>query len=325
MQKRSFSGSALISALAIIYSCQGEPASATPARDAPPCQQSSKSWVTTGVYESRRYGNYFISNDNWGGTPGQKIWANSERCFGVTTTATVDRQTVGSYPHIVRGWMQSESDMRGTSWTTSSGMGIAVTKLKKAKVHWAFTMAPTPGARWMALLDVYLHKSAAPSAGEFPPFVDLMIDQALADQVVNTTTYYALVAGQSHATIVTFGANKYLVYIDNPGEATYHQPGGHTIHLFQLPTAVTDAVGATWGATDAVTSIDAIVKYFMQASPVDDAGHPLQDASGAKISAPLMTPDLFLNAINAGWEIDVGTAFQTTQFWIAMQDEQDGD
>jgi hypothetical protein len=323
MQKASFF--ALIGALAIAGSCRGESKNSNPAHDPTPCQQSSKSWVTANLYESRRYGNYFISNDNWGGTPGQKTWANSERCFGVTTTATVDRQTVGSYPHIVRGWMQSESDMRGTSWTANSGMGIAVAKLKKAKVHWAFTAAPTPGARWMALMDVYFHKSAAPGASEFPPFVDLMIDQALADQIVNSTTYYALVAGQSHATTVTFGANKYLVYVDNPGEAAYHQAGGHTIHLFQLPTAATDNVGALWGATDAVTSIDAIVSYFMRASPLDDAGQPLLDASGAKVAAPLMTPDLFLNAVNAGWEIDVGTAFQTTQFWLAMQDEPDGD
>jgi hypothetical protein len=290
-----------------------------------PCEQTSKSWVTGNQYEARRFGNYFVSNDNWGGTPGQKTWANSERCFGVTTTATVERGSVGSYPHIVRGWMQSEGDMRGTSWTRSSGMGIAVTKLKKANVHWAFTAAPTPGARWMALLDVYFHKSAAPNANEFPPFVDLMIDQALADQIVNTTTYYSLVAGQSHPATVTLGPNKYLVYVDNSGEASYHKPGGHTIHLFQLPTAVTDSVGPLWGASDARTSLDAIVKYFMQAGPKDDDGNPLHDASGAEISTPLISPDLFLNAVNAGWEIDVGTAFQTSQFWIAMQDEPDGD
>jgi hypothetical protein len=177
----------------------------------------------------------------------------------------------------------------------------------------------------MALIDVYLHKSAAPSAKEFPPFVDLMIDQALADQIVNTTTYYALVAGQSNATTVTLGPNRYLVYVDNPGETSYHQSGGHTIHLFQLPTSVTDTVGPMWGASDARTSIDSVVKYFMQTSPKDDAGHTLKNAAGAEISTPLISPDLFLNAINVGWEIDVGTEFKTTQLWIAMQDEADHD
>jgi hypothetical protein len=123
---------------------------------------------------------------------------------------------------------------------------------------------------------------------------------------------------------VTLGASKYLVYIDNPGEAAYHQPGGHTIHLFQLPTTYTDDTGLVWGSNNATTDLAAIVKYFMQTSPKDDAGRPLRNAAGAEVTSPLIAPDLMLNAINAGWEIDVGTLFQTDQFWIALQNEPDG-
>ena len=74
----------------------------------------------------------------------------------------------------------------------------------------------------------------------------------------------------------------------------------------------------------ATTDVAAIVRYFAQAAPKDDKGQPLQDAMGRTVAAPLFAADLYLNAINAGWEIDVGTAFRTDAFWIALQDEPDG-
>jgi hypothetical protein len=329
-------GAVTHSAIAETQPAAASPAPASaPAPAAAPCAQTAKSWTKTGPWDTQQYGNYFVSNDNFNNTPGQKIWANSEHCFGVTTSATVERSGVGSYPHVVRGWMQNEGDMRSQStpgtldWPIKSGMGIPVARLNKAKIHWAFTASTTPGSRWMALIDVYFHKTAMPNANEFPPATDLMINQSIMDQPIashsaNTASYYAYTASVSHPFTVTLGGNKYLVYIDNPGEVGFHQTGGHTIHLFQMPTTFTDGSGVNWGAASATTDLAAIVKYFMQASPKDDAGRPVQTAGGTEVNAPLIQHDLMLNAINAGWEIDVGTSFQTNEFWIAMQNEPDG-
>lgn len=311
----------------------GRAASADPPAAA--CSQAADSWTSSGLWDTRQFGNYFVSNDNFNGTPGQKLWANSASCFGVLTTSTTERSGVGSYPHVVRGWMQSEGDMRAQStpgtldWTTKSGMGIAAGRLNKALIHWAFTAPTTPGSRWMALIDVYFHKTATPNSNEFPPAIDLMIDQALMDQPLgsqrsNASTYYASVASGSHPFTVTLGGNKYLAYVDNPGENGFHRPGGHTIHLYQLPTAYTGGTGVSWGVSRATTDLAAIVRYFTQRSPRDENGRPIQDAGGAEISAPLIAPELYLNAINAGWEVDVGTAFRTHEFWIALQDEPNG-
>ena len=54
-----------------------------------------------------------------------------------------------------------------------------------------------------------------------------------------------------------------------------------------------------------------------------DSAYPLQNASGKVITSPLITPGLFLDAINAGWEIDTGTSFTNQAFCVAMQSEAD--
>jgi hypothetical protein len=62
----------------------------------------------------------------------------------------------------------------------------------------------------------------------------------------------------------------------------------------------------------------------MQSNPVDDAGNALVNAStGTKVTSPLIASDLYLNAINSGWEIDDGTTFTTKGFCVAMQSEPD--
>jgi hypothetical protein len=297
---------------------------------APSCTESSSAWVTTGVYDSKQFGDYVVNNNNWGGTPGQKIWANSASCWGVTTTATVDVLTPRSYPSVTRGWNQNGAVMQalstpGTSdWTTKAGMGIPVAKVTKAKIHWSFSAPTTSGLRWMALQDIYFHTEATPPYVDFPPQVDLLIDQALGDQVVNSTTYYALVAQGAYATTITLGGNEYLIYVDLPGGLYYHQPGGHEVHLFNLPTAFTSGnANPLWGTMNNVKDLTPIIKYLMQSHPVDDAGNPLRNAAGAVITSPLITSDLYLTAINSGWEIDTGTSFTTTGFCVAMQGEPD--
>jgi hypothetical protein len=294
------------------------------------CTEAANAWVTTGDYDAKQFGDYVVNNNNWGGTPGQKLWANSASCWGVTDTATSDAGYVRSYPSVTRGWTQNGNVLvplstPGTNdWTTKSGMGISVTKLTKAKIHWSFSAPTTSGLRWMGLQDIYFHDTATPAYTAWPPLVDLMIDQSLGDQVVNSSTYYALVAQESNASTVTIGGNEYLIYVDNSGESAYHASGGHTIHLFNLPTAYTSGNGATlWGSMNAVNDVAAIVKYLMQSNPVDDAGKPLKNAAGSVISSPLISSNLYLNAINSGWEIDDGTSFTTKSFCVAMQGEPD--
>lgn len=294
------------------------------------CAQSAASYTTTGAYDSMQYGNYFVNNNNWGGTAGQKFWSNSKDCWGVTTTQTQDIQNITSYPSVTRGWSQNATAMQQAStpgtndWTTQSGMGIAVGQLTKAKIHWAFTAPSTGGMRWLGLQDIYFHKTNNPDPSEFPPVVDLMLDQAIADQVLGSTTYYAAEAVASHGTTVTIGGNQYLVFIDDPDEAGYHQSGGHNIHLFNLPTAFTSNNAlAIWGSMDADNDLAAIVKYFMQSNPLDDAGKPLLNASGQTITSPLIASNLYLNAINSGWEIDDGTVFTNKAFCVSLQNEAD--
>jgi hypothetical protein len=294
------------------------------------CTASASAWVTSGAYDAAQFGNYVVNNNNWGGTPGQTLWANNAGCWGVTTTATQDVGTPRSYPSVTRGWSQNGNVLvplstPGTNdWTTKSGLGISVTRLTKAKIHWSFSAPTTSGLRWMGLQDIYFHDTPTPAYTDWPPLVDLMIDQALGDQVVNSSTFYALVAQESNATTVTLGGNTYLIYVDNPGESTYHQSGGHTIHLFNLPTSFTSgSANPLWGTMNAVNDVAAIVKYLMQSQPLDDAGKPLRNAGGSVISSPLISSSLYLNAINSGWEIDDGTTFTNQSFCVAMQAEPD--
>lgn len=295
------------------------------------CAQGSGSFTTTGAFDFKVYGNYFVQNDNWGGTPGQKFWSNSSDCWGVTTSATRETDNIGSYPSVTRGWTQNASAMQaqgGNSWTVKSGMGIVVTALAKAQVHWSFS-APASGARWLGLMDIYFHATNSPDPSAFPPVVDLMIDQSIQDQALsgqphNQSTYYAYSLVQDHGTTVTIGGVQYALYVDDSDETGFHSSGGHTIHLFRRPTAFSDSTtGTSWGTQNGVEDVAAVIAYFMQANPVDDAGNALKFANGNTVTSPLIASNLFLNSINAGWEIDFGTLFTNSGFCVAMQAEPD--
>ena len=185
---------------------------------------------------------------------------------------------------MTRGWSQNATIMQqqgGNGWTVQSGMGIPVSQLTKAKVHWSFKAPTTSGIRWLGLMDNYFHSTNSPSPSQFPPVVDLMVDQSIADQVVNGSTFYALVAQQDHGSTVTISGVQYVFYIDDSDENAYHSAGGHTIHLFRTPSAYTSGTAlAIWGTNDGVTDLAAIVKFFMQSNPVDDNGAADQDCDG---------------------------------------------
>lgn len=307
----------------------------------PGCQASAATWTVadtaSNVFAARAFGNYVVSNNNWTNTRGQTLWAVDGECWGVSTTFTDQANgNLISFPNVSRGWTQNGTVMQQLStpgtqdWTTRSGMGIRVTELTKARVHWAFEVPTTTGWRWLGLMDVYFHKSATPSSTEFPPFVDLMIDQSLMDQVLPgqaassvNYTYYSAVANQNHPAVKTLGGVTYLLYVDASGEASFHQAGGHTIHLFRTPTHYTDRSGALWGTLDGRHDLKAIIDFFRQPNPTDDSGHPLTFADGAVVTSALITDDLHLSSAQAGWEIVSGTSFTNGTFCLAMQNEPD--
>lgn len=307
----------------------------TPPPPPPPtgsCVQGSNSYVMSNIFDAKQYGKYLVQANNWGGTPGFLMWSNSEACWSAVSTATKDNGITG-YPCVTRGWTQNQTPMQALStkgtndWTTKSGMGIAVPALTKANIHWEYsaplntgTTQATNNARNMALIDNYFHTTATPAATVWPPVVDLMIDQSIADQIINSTTYYELEAQAGHASLVTIGGNTYLVYVDDPDEASYHSTGGHTIHLFSAPVAQTGN-NPNWGVQSATHDMAAIVRYFSQSNPVNDAGKPLLNYAGAAITSPLITPNLFYTSCNAGFEMDVGSPYKTTNFYIALPGE----
>jgi hypothetical protein len=175
-------------------------------------------------------------------------------------------------------------------------------------------------------MDIYFHKTPSPNYQEFPPVVDLMINQALGDRPnADYGSWYAIVTTGDHAAkSVTIGGTSYVVYVDDGGETAYHQTGGHTIHLFEHPTAYSQpGTGVRWGVQDGRHDLKVIIDYFRQSNPKDDAGQPLKFANGANITTPLITDDLYLNAVNAGWEIDTGTVFTNTAFCVSLQNEPD--
>ena len=310
----------------------------------PNCNESLATWsvqTTAGTrYAAKAFGNYVVSNNSWNSSSGQRIWAVSGDCWGVSTTFTNQGgQNILTFPSVSRGWNQNGTIMQQLStpatwpatqdWTTKSGMGIKVDQLTKAKVRWAFDAPRTTGWRWLGLMDVYFHKTPNPSYTEFPPFIDLMIDQAIMDQVLTgqppeKSTYYAYVASENNPFIKTLGGVQYLIYIDEPNEASFHQTGGHTIHLFQLPTQYSNpGTMAFWGALDGRHDLKAIIDYFRQTNPTDDSGNPIKNATGTTITSALITDDLYLTSAQAGWEIVSGTSFTNTAFCVAMQNEAD--
>lgn len=295
----------------------------TPAAPPPPppgtCAKSSTSKTMSGVYDAVTVDStYIVRNDNYNGTPGQVTWYNDHNCWGATTTAKSEQSAIGSYPSATRGW--SAAGMPSNAWTTQVGMGIPVTQLAKAKVHWAFNY-PTSATRWLGLMDVYLFTSSNPDSGANIA-VDLMVDQAMQDQVFNGTTYYATALAGDHGFTITLGGVTYDAYIDDSDETGFATQ--HTIHLFRRPDAwASNDANPTWGVQDGVTDLNAIIHYFMLSNPVDDSGAPIKRANGSVVTTPLIASSLYLDAVNAGPEIDFGSPFTTTAFCVAVQSEAD--
>ena len=295
------------------------------------------------------FGNYVIQMDDWPGG-NQTMWINDQNCWGTTTSVTTDNGLPVIAPQVIRGWMYNGTPMMALStpgtydWTTKSGMGIQVSALTKAKAHWAVSVpaATYPAARWDALLDVFFHKVPNPNtqAGTnavgastygWNPQVDLMIMHSLVD-----SGYFKQLCQQNNAQIVTLGGISYVVIVDVGGPFNQAN-GGHTIMMFARPTALSDP-GTTyqWGNLTATHDLNAIIKYWMQTNPLDDSGNPMKYGSsgwsplkGQPVTSAMIDPSWYLTAVNGDFEVNYAPAtgnptWSTTDFWVAVQNEPDG-
>jgi hypothetical protein len=244
------------------------------------------------------------------------------------------------------------------NWTTLSGLGIQVQNLTKAHVKWSMSVPSTPNpigttstatvGRWDALLDVYFFTAAqgAPNPPSSVPkyHVDLEIYQMLNDEPLSgqLPQYSSYWAGSflypNNPFVKTIGGVTYVGVID---AQSFTEAGGHTISLFVEPTAYTNSStngGTTttlWGMPSVTHDLGGIIAWLSQSNPKDDNGNPLKFANnsvpatpGAVVTAPLIDPTVYLSSINGYFELDFGTAnnnqWTTTDFWVALQNEPDG-
>jgi len=301
------------------------------------------------------FGNYSVNLDNWlpfGGT--QSIWWNDQTCWGVDVTgANSEQGAIGCYPNASRGWSNNDNLMqvRSTSgwlpggggnpnWTTLSGMGIQVSALTKCKVKWNIGLTPTTPnvgnafSRWDALIDIYYHTVANPPSSAWYPQVDLQImqmimDQPLTGQGATTSGFWALVISGSNYCLKTFNGIQYVVIID---ASHFNQAGGHTITMFPTPTMFTDPARPNpllWGQNNCIHDVGAITAWLASSNPLDDFGAAIHYAGGTVVTTPVIDPSWYLTVVNAGFEIDFAAtpdaSFKTSDFWVSMQSEPDGD
>lgn len=321
-------------------------ATTAPARAEPPakeqhCERSLRSfvWSVNDADKSHEFdfasraddaafGKYIVAFDNWNGATAT-MWVNDPRCWGVTAARATEAGTVLFAPSVTRGWiyhataMNRLSDPGTQNWTTKSGMGLRLSALRHARVHWRVEapLALYPRTRWDALIDVFVHTMREPTqANGWFPQVDLQIIQQQMD-----SGYYAALLATRHGFNVTLGGNRYSVLIDVAGP--FNQPGGHTITLLARPNEWADGTGKLWGAAAQTHDLAAILAYFQQARPLDDNGAVVRKGDGVAVTAPLLSPDWYLTAVNGDLEIDYGegaSQWGTRDFWVAVQDEPDG-
>jgi hypothetical protein len=252
------------------------------------CSTSQAVWQSCSNWDSRTYSKYWVRNNIWGqGSPGagsQCMWAASESCWGVTATHSNGNGIPKGYPQAVRGWVQ------GDGFTVAnSGMGIKVTELTKAKVHWTMD-TPTSG-RYMALWDIYFHSKSNPGGGETPR-TSLMINQRIADDGYYAGELANCPQGGACPT-VTWGGQTFRLWVGKADWAT-----GNTIQLFLTPTS-----GALFGSETMTLDLKAVIDGLRGMKLIPDTD--------------------YLTSIQIGWEIIDGGTFQTSKYWTALQNEPD--
>lgn len=303
--------------------------SALPTGPAPGNVYSMGNYQTQSPYAWHRFANYSVALDDWGQSSGTlTLAANSKDDWTATLTghgSDDQNANIGCYPSITRGWSSADISLQGTH-VTDVGMGIQVAALTKCNVYTAFKTPQTLGAsRWDVLEDVYFHKSATPSgASAWPPQVDLQVFLTMMD---NAADFFAQSAALQNPSFKTFAGTRYMVIVDPPGGAGFHQPDGHIVQVYVPPFGGASGGAHLWGQGTATVPLAAIIAWLSKPNPTDDAGAVIKNAQGQSVNYTCIDPTWYLTAVNAGPEISWVTAgnntFQCTGFNVAMQNEPD--
>lgn len=252
-------------------------------------------WSKTAPITASNNAIYYARMNAWNsgaaGFRNQKTWARNEHDWGVTSNHVNDGQ-VKSYSSVVRGWASGD----GFNGIANSGLGIQVSALTKARLRWAFNapsdyggvVGPNATNRFTALWDTYFHTMANPSGNDIP-HTSLMINQ----YVVDGDGYYGGLAQRGQS--VTLGGQQWQMHVFQSSWAS-----GNTIELFPGPFNDYKILGKK----DLTIDYRGVVRDL--------------------VAMGLIPNTDYLTSIQAGFEVISGGAFQTTQFWTALQNEVDG-
>jgi hypothetical protein len=285
---------------------------------------------------------YSLNFNDWGSQQCTMTqWINTPACWGVNYSGVGYDNTaagIGSYANVCRGWTNASGATSGAGYPASVGMGVQLSAMTKAKVHWScVTPTAQPNqSRWDNLIDVYWWTTPDPHSlgSAFPPHVDMQIVPRLMDN--------GGFAGQNavnhHYSTKTLGGNTYNVVISSQGSSDwgsgFSDATGYTVSFYLLPTtAATNGVGnQLWGQISATHDILAMATWLASSNPLDDSSAPVKNASGITVSAANgnlpMNSSWYLDAVNAGtefaWDLVSADPFTTNNFWVSMQAETDG-
>jgi hypothetical protein len=182
--------------------------------------------------------------------------------------------------------------------------------------------------RWDTLLETDYATSpncthTSPCA--YPEYSQLTVYVAQVDQVYNGASFYAGAIAGNHGFAKTIGGVTYACVVDS-NLGTFSQAGGHTIFCFYPPNSLSPVANNAlmyWGSDNVVIDFAPLIAYFEQSNPTDDAGNPIKTGNGTVVTSPLLPPTLYLNTIQADYEVNGLPYATTTAFCVAMQNEPD--
>jgi hypothetical protein len=251
-----------------------------------PCDPTHPLWQTCDNWATQDYGLYVVRNNIWGSDDpaagSQCIWSSSEHCWGIEAAHQNGTGQVKGYPQIIRGWAIGNGYMN-----SAHGMGIRVSDLTKARIHWNMT-APTDG-RYMALWDIYFHPTATPGGEKAK--INLMLFQ----RIVDSDGWFT--SDTAGLPIVTLAGEQWKQRIT---EGDSMSATTRVITLYRQP----ESASAFFGSEDMTLDLKAMIDQLV------GLGY-------------LSATEDYLTGIQIGWEIIWGGTFQTNEFWTALQDEPD--
>lgn len=326
-----------------------------------------------GAVDGICYGNYAVQSNSYNSAPANidfSMWSNSATCWGIKITQPTNASAMfWNAPLATRGFSFGYNGWLGSS----GGLSVAAlnTQYASTSTHcpasgtsgsvcakWSMSVpgvvaqsavntASNTYSNWDALMDIYFHSTAQPSASQDVVF-DLQIYQMLMDYTAGGSPNWATWLLGTYTT-KTIGGITYLVSVNmqDPGTegSNYVGYGGtrNTVAMFPLPTYPTSGGAGSylWGLASATHDVGGIIAWLSQTTTngsqtgiFDDAGHLLFDnARNANVTSPLISPSFYLTGLNPGYEVVTATpsvtypnnnVFTTTNFWVAIPGEAIG-